>query len=70
MHRLHTERYLSCKKIQANQQHTSPSNKKGDKVASTGPIVVAPDGKSRTLTMSGTNAAGKKYNSTAVYDKQ
>jgi hypothetical protein len=53
-----------------NDHTLATSNKKGDKVVSTGRIVVAPDGKSRTLTMSGTNAAGKKYTSTAVYDKQ
>lgn len=51
--------------------HTvSTSNNKGDKIVSTEQIVVAPDGKSRTLTMSGTNAAGKKYSSTAIYDEQ
>jgi len=58
----------SAKKVSDHKLATS--NKKGDKVVSTGSIVVAPDGKSRTLTMSGTNAAGKKYSSTAVYDKQ
>jgi hypothetical protein len=44
--------------------------KKGGKVTMTGKIVVAPDGKSRTLTLSGTNAAGKKIHSITVYDKQ
>jgi hypothetical protein len=33
-------------------------------------IVVAPDGKSRTVTFNGTDASGKKVSSTAVYDKQ
>jgi hypothetical protein len=32
--------------------------------------VVAADGKSRTVTANGTDAQGKKYKSTAVYDKQ
>jgi hypothetical protein len=44
--------------------------KKGGKVTSTGRIVVAADGKSRTVTTSGTDAQGKKITATAVYDKQ
>ena len=44
--------------------------KKGGKVTMTGRVVVAADGKSRTLTVSGTDAAGKKVESTSVYDKQ
>jgi hypothetical protein len=46
------------------------ANKKGDKVMTSGKIVVAPDGKSRTLSVTGTNAAGKKVSSVSVYDKQ
>jgi hypothetical protein len=42
--------------------------KKGIKV--TGRIVVSDDGKSRTVTSHGTDAQGKKYTSTAVYDQQ
>jgi len=44
--------------------------KKGGKVTMSGKIVVAADGKSRTLTASGTDAAGKKVEMVAVYDKQ
>jgi hypothetical protein len=44
--------------------------KKGGKVTTTGRIVVAVDGKSRTVTTSGTDAMGKKVTSMAVYDKQ
>ena len=44
--------------------------KKDGKVTMTGKLVLAPDGKSRTLTISGTDAAGKKVHSTAFYDKQ
>ena len=44
--------------------------KKGGKVTMTGRIVVAADGKSRTLTASGMDAAGKKIEATSVYDKQ
>jgi hypothetical protein len=40
------------------------------KVTITGKIVVAADGKSRTLTSTSTDSAGKKVNSTWVYDKQ
>ena len=45
-------------------------NKKGGKEVTQGRVVVSPDGKTRTLTVSGMNAAGKKMSSTAMYDKQ
>ncbi len=44
--------------------------KKGKKVTITGTIILSVDGKSRTVTSSGTDAQGKKFKSTAVYDKQ
>ena len=44
--------------------------KKDGKVTMSGRIVISADGKSRTLTMSGTDAAGKKVKSTSVYEKQ
>ena len=44
--------------------------KKGGKVTVTGRIVAAADGKSRTVTTSGTDSKGTKVSSTAVYDKQ
>ena len=44
--------------------------KKGGKVTITGRVVVAADGKSRTVTTSGTTAKGKKFKNTAVFDKQ
>jgi hypothetical protein len=44
-------------------------NKKGGKVITTGRVVVSPDGKNRTLNVSGTTAKGKKFKSIAVYDK-
>jgi hypothetical protein len=51
--------------------HTLGLNvKKGGKATVTGRIVVSADGKSRTVTTSGTDAKGKKVSSTAVYDKQ
>jgi hypothetical protein len=44
--------------------------KKGDKVTTTGRIVLSADGKIRTVTTSGTDSKGKKISGTAVYDKQ
>jgi hypothetical protein len=44
--------------------------KKGGKVVGTGRVAVAADGKSRTVTINGTNSKGKKFTNTAVYDKQ
>ena len=46
------------------------TNKKGGKATLTGRIAVSADGKTRTVTVSGTDSAGKKIKSTAVYDKQ
>jgi hypothetical protein len=46
------------------------TNKKGGKITITGSVVVSADGKSRTVTVSGTDADGKKVSSMAVYDKQ
>jgi hypothetical protein len=43
---------------------------KGRKVINSGRIVVSADGKSRTVTMSGTNAQGHRVSSSEVYDKQ
>ena len=46
------------------------TQKKGGKVMTTGRIVVSANGKSRTVTITGTDPQGKKVASTAVYDKQ
>ena len=46
------------------------ASKKGGKVVLTAHVVVASDGKSRTVTTHGTDSKGKKYTSVAVYDKQ
>ena len=43
--------------------------KKEGKVTITGRIVVAPDGKSRTVNASGADEKGKKFKTAAVYDK-
>lgn len=45
-------------------------SKKDGKVVLTAHIVVAPDGKSRTVTSHATDSKGKKHTSVAVYDKQ
>jgi len=51
--------------------HTLGFNvQKGGKTTIAGRIVVSADGKSRTVTSSGTDSKGKKVKSTAVYDKQ
>jgi hypothetical protein len=44
--------------------------KKDGKVIITGRVVVSPDGKSRTVTTTGTDSKGSKVRSIAVYDKQ
>jgi hypothetical protein len=44
--------------------------KKGGKATITGRVVVSGDGKTRTVTTSGTDPQGKKFKSTVVYDKQ
>jgi hypothetical protein len=44
--------------------------KKAGKEVTSGSITVSADGKSRTVTSSGTDPMGKKVSVTAVYDKQ
>lgn len=55
---------------QVNESTLHVVSKKDGKVVLTAHVVVAPDGKTRTVTVSGTDAQGKKYKSVAVYDKQ
>jgi hypothetical protein len=55
---------------QVDEHNVDITVKKAGKVTMSGHAVIAPDGKSRTLTISGTDAAGKKITSTFVYDKQ
>jgi hypothetical protein len=43
--------------------------KKGGKVMASGKLVIAPDGKTRTVTTMGKNKKGKMVRTTAVYDK-
>jgi hypothetical protein len=44
--------------------------KKGGKTTVSGKIVVSADGKSRTVTTSGTDPQGKKFENIVAYDKQ
>ena len=58
----------SYKKV--NDHTLAFTNKKGDKVTTSGRGVVSADGKTRTVTITGTDSKGKKYTTTSVYDKQ
>lgn len=58
----------SYKKVSARV--TTFTAKKDGKVTLMGRIVLAADGKSRTVTTTATDAKGMKVTSTAVYDKQ
>jgi phage gp45-like len=58
----------SYKKV--NARTVTFAVKKAGKTTLTGRIVVAADGKSRTVTTSATDAKGKKVTNVAVYDKQ
>jgi hypothetical protein len=53
-----------------NDNTTELTNKKNGKVTLTGKIIIAPDGKTRTITVSGHDPKGKKVSYTAFYDKQ
>ena len=55
---------------QVNSRTLSLTAKKNGKVTLTGRIVVSADGKTRTVTTTGTDEQGKKVSNTAVYDKQ
>ena len=58
----------SLKRIDA---HTlGLTGKKAGKIATTGRIVVSADGKTRTVSTSGTDSMGMMMKSVAVYDKQ
>ena len=58
----------SYKKI--NDHTLAMTVKKGDKVITSGRIVVSSDEKTRTVTVHTTDEKGNKTTSTAVYDKQ
>jgi hypothetical protein len=58
----------SYKKV--NEKEVAIVVKKGGKVTMTGNVVLAADGKSRTLTIKGTDPSGKEITSVLVYEKQ
>jgi hypothetical protein len=58
----------AMKKI--DDSHLELTVKKDGKVTMTGKIVIAADGRSRVLTVSATDAAGKKVEAVSAYDKQ
>jgi hypothetical protein len=58
----------SYKKV--NDHTLAFAGKKEGKVTISGKVVVSADGKTRTVTVNSTDAAGKKVLGTAVYDKQ
>ena len=62
-----TQDMRSYKKINAHTLQLTV--KKDGKVTNSGRIIVAPDGKSRTVTTTRSDSKGKKSKSTAVYDK-
>jgi hypothetical protein len=55
---------------QVNAHTLALTLKKGGKVTQSGTITVSADGKSRTVTITSTDASGKKVTSTSVSDKQ
>jgi len=55
---------------EVNDHTLASTNKKGDKVTIRSRGVVSADRKTRTVTITGTDSKGKKFTSTAVYDKQ
>ena len=59
---------IAVKRIDANTLEAT--SKKGGKVTTTQRNVVSADGKSRTVTTTGTDAQGQKVNNVAVFEKQ
>jgi hypothetical protein len=59
---------LAYKKV--NDHTYRVTGKRGGKTVTSTKIVYSADGKTRTVTSSGTNAKGQKTSATAVYDKQ
>ena len=53
-----------------NNRTLSITAKKGGKLTLSGRIVVSMNGKVRTVTVSGTDAKGKRFRTVAVYDKE
>lgn len=62
--------YDSRSYTKVDERTVDLTTKQAGKLKSTGRIVVAADGKSRTLTTTTTDASGKKTTNVFVYDKQ
>jgi hypothetical protein len=59
---------IAVRRIDANTLETV--NKKGGKTTTTQKNVVSADGKTRTVTTTGTDGTGQKINNVAVFEKQ
>lgn len=55
---------------ETSKNHYSLTNKKDGKTTVIGTAVISPDGKTRTVKITGTDDKGKKWSATYVYDKQ
>jgi hypothetical protein len=53
-----------------NNHTLALTGKKGGKITLTGRIVVTANGRTRTVTTTGTDSKGKRFSNRAVYDKQ
>lgn len=62
--------YNSVTYTMVNDRTNDITTMKDGKMVWSGKIVVASDGKSRTVTVNGTDADGKKFKGKVVYDKQ
>lgn len=62
--------YNSVAYTVVNERTNDITAMKDAKTLWSGKITVAADGKSRTVTINGTDEAGKKFKTTAVYDKE
>jgi len=63
-----TSETRSYRKI--NNRTLAITGKKGGKVTLTGRIVASANGRTRTITTTGTDSKGKRFNNRAVYDKE
>ncbi len=63
-----TSETRSYRKI--NNRTLAITGKKGGKVTLTGRIVASANGRTRTITTTGTDSNGKRFSNRAVYDKQ
>jgi hypothetical protein len=61
--------YNSVAYKEENERTNDITTWKDGKMVWSGRITVAADGKSRTVTINGTDKKGKKFSSKAVYDK-